>query len=67
MTAPRASWNTTTEPTQLSLPVEGREAVVDRLEKQFDQLLDLLAADQSIGVLDVRRRQMPTPEGVDQA
>ena len=46
MTTSRASWSTSTEPTQLSLPVQGRDPVVDRIEKQFDQLLELLAVDQ---------------------
>lgn len=40
------SWNTGTEPTELQLPIQGREPIVDRLEQQFDGLLDLLAADQ---------------------
>lgn len=46
MTDLLASWNSGTEPNELSLPVEGREPVVDRVERQFDRLLDLLAADQ---------------------
>lgn len=66
-TAPRAGWNTHTEPTQLSLPVQGRDPVVDRIEQQFDQLLELLAADQLLEELDAPRRHFPSPEGVDQA
>lgn len=51
MTNLRTSWNTGAEPsqlepTQLSLPIEGREPIVDRVERQFDRLLDMLAADQ---------------------
>lgn len=45
-TISRASWKTSDEPMQLSLPVQGRDLVVDRMEQQFDQLLNLLAADQ---------------------
>ena len=56
MTTSRASWNTGTEPTQLSLPVQGRDLVVERIEKQFDQLIDLLAADQVIGETDSSTR-----------
>ncbi|MGN6133679.1 MAG: glycosyltransferase family 2 protein [Aureliella sp.] len=52
-TPSRSSWESNAEPTQLSLPVHGRDRVIDRAEQQFDQLLDLLAADQ-IGA-DTRR------------
>lgn len=45
MTSTRESWTTDLEPTQLSMPVQGRDLMIDRLEEQFDQLLDLLAAD----------------------
>lgn len=67
MTAPRASWSTSTEPSLLSLPVQGRDAVVDRMEQQFDQLLDLLAADQLLDELDFPRQRSLSPAGVDQA
>ncbi len=63
MTLSRASWKSA-EPTQISLPVEGREPVVDRLEKQFDQLLDLLAADQVLEDRQLRPNPVERDESV---
>ena len=56
-TMSRAGWNAGSEPTQLSLPIQGRDPVVDRMEQQFDQLLDLLAASQVAAEPAVAKRK----------
>lgn len=67
-TSSRTSWNSNSEPMQLSLPVHGRDPLVDRIEQQFDQLLDLLAVDQH--AVGTRRRaarsSFATPSLADQ-
>lgn len=55
MTSTRASWSTDTEPSQLSMPIQGRDPIIDRVEQQFDQLLELLAADRMLDELNVPR------------
>ncbi len=46
MSNSRATWDSIAEPIELSMRVEGRTPLAERVEERFDQLLDLLAADQ---------------------
>ncbi len=48
------SWTEDAAPIELAMPIEGRDPVVDRIERQFDQLLDLLASDQVHDGLDIQ-------------
>ena len=54
-TSTRESWSSDLEPTQLSMPIQGRDLMIDRLEEQFDQLLDLLAADRMLDEPEMAR------------
>ena len=57
MRTSRDSWTNDSAPVELAMPIEGRDPVVDRLERQFDHLLDLLACDQVMETLDIPRPQ----------
>lgn len=59
MRSSRPNWTEDSAPIELAMPIEGRDPVVDRIERQFDQLLDLLACDQVLDGLDVPRRPEP--------
>ncbi len=62
-----ASWKEDSAPIELALPVEGRDPIVDRIERQFDHLLDLLACDQVMESRDLPRRPRTLVESIDAA
>ncbi len=59
MSTSRANWTKDSAPVELMIPIEGRDPVADRIERQFDQLLDLLACDQALEGKDLPRRREP--------
>lgn len=65
MNTSRASWTKDSAPTEMAMPIEGRDPVADRIERQFDQLLDLLACDQVLDGFDMPRQSAPLVADAD--